>query len=101
MWAGNILVMQVQASGLWIQPPALAAAVTKSAWPVLAEVRLKLASAGLGLGCEPRAWLRLARLDLAKAGLAWLGQAGLGLMRGLGLGLGLEYFQHFIKSGWM
>ena len=50
MWAGNILVMQVQASGLWIQPPALAAAVAKSAWPVLAEVRLELASAGLGLG---------------------------------------------------
>ena len=47
------------------------------------------------------AWLRLARLDLAKAGLAWLGQAGLGLRLELGLGLGLAYFQHFIKSGWM
>ena len=101
MWASNILIMQVQASGLWIQPAARAAAVTKIAWLVLAEIRLKLALAGLGLGREARAWLRLAWLDLAKAGLACLGQAGLGLRLELGLGLGLAYFQHFIKSGWM
>ena len=75
MWACNILVIHVQAYGLWIQPPALAAAVTKSAWPVLAEARLELASAGLGLGHEARSCLRLAWLDVAKAGLAWLGLA--------------------------